>query len=326
MATALYRIADLPRGYWVPVTVAFVLKPDFGGTFSRGVQRYAGTAIGVILATAITALLNPGYWTLIVLVGIFAVGIYMFIFANYLLFATSITALIVFFVAFDGVAEWTAVTDRVLDTLIGGALHADRLLIFPTWEGERVSGRLADLIEADRRYLAAVLGAWVDPATYDADALHEVRLRRAARPHRGRGVGADRAGRALQAPWRHRHRRSTCWPACAGWPTARWRSRRCSRTSRRAPRDPRCGPLAHELGRALTELERGRARRPARAGPCRRCGTSTTRWPGRAGDAPVALETDCMVNVVDTLAHLVKPAPPVRGPSAPAARTAGARS
>ena len=172
------------------MAVAFVLKPDFGGTFSRGVQRYAGTVIGVILATAITALLNPGYWTLIVLVGIFAVGIYMFILANYLLFATSITALIVFFVAFDGVAEWTAVTDRLLDPLIGGALVLIAYLIFPTWEGERVSGRLADLIGADRKSLAALLGAWVDPATRDADALPRgPTAHSSGRAPRGRGVG-----------------------------------------------------------------------------------------------------------------------------------------
>lgn len=176
VATALYRGLDLPRGYWVPLTVAFVLRPDFGGTFTRGAQRYAGTIVGVVAATALTALLDPGDWTLAALVGVFAVGVYALLFANYALFTGSITALIVFFVAFDGVSEWTSVTDRLLDTAIGGALSLIAYALWPTWEGERVAGRVADLIDADRRYVSAVLGACVDPTRYDHDALHECRV------------------------------------------------------------------------------------------------------------------------------------------------------
>src|SRR4051794_22473198 len=176
VATALYRVLDLPRGYWVPLTVAFVLRPDFGGTFSRGAQRYAGTLVGVAAATALTALLNPGYWTLAALVGLFAVGIYALLFANYALFTGSITALIVFFVAFDGVSEWTSIGDRLLDTAIGGALSLIAYALWPTWEGERVAGRVADLIDADRRYVSAVLDACVDPNRYDHAVLHERRV------------------------------------------------------------------------------------------------------------------------------------------------------
>jgi uncharacterized membrane protein YccC len=176
VATALYRVLDLPRGYWVPLTVAFVLRPDFGGTFTRGAQRYAGTIVGVVTATALTALLDPGDWTLVALVGVFAVGVYALLFANYALFTGSVTALIVFFVAFDGVSEWTAVTDRLLDTIIGGALSLIAFALWPTWEGERVAGRVADLIDADRRYVGVVLGACVDPTRYDHDTLHERRV------------------------------------------------------------------------------------------------------------------------------------------------------
>jgi uncharacterized membrane protein YccC len=42
VAVAVYRIFDLPRGYWVALTVIVVLRPDFASTFSRGLQRYAG--------------------------------------------------------------------------------------------------------------------------------------------------------------------------------------------------------------------------------------------------------------------------------------------
>ena len=60
IAATIDRAFDLPRGYWIPLTVLFVLRPDFGSTYTRGLQRYVGTALGVVLATVITAALHPG--------------------------------------------------------------------------------------------------------------------------------------------------------------------------------------------------------------------------------------------------------------------------
>jgi uncharacterized membrane protein YccC len=320
VATAVYRLFDLPRGYWVPLTVAFVLKPDFGGTFSRGLQRYAGTIIGSVVASAITALLDPGNWTLVVLVGIFAAGIYTFIFANYLLFTTSVTALIVFFVAFDGVSEWTAVTDRLLDTIIGGALTLAAYWLWPTWEGERVSGRLADLIDAHRRYAAVVLNACIDPARYDGDALHDARLSgRRARTE------AEASVQVAQAePQKHRGDIDTDLDVLASLRRLADSTLALEAILEDAPARtarPALRPLAHDLDDALAELaavERngGALRLP----PLRDEHDTLARAEG--ADSPVAQETDLMVNAVDTLGHLLMR----DGPSAPAVQTAGVRS
>src|SRR5215212_6704599 len=304
VATALYRALDLPRGYWVPLTVAFVLRADYGSTISRGLQRYAGTVIGAILATALTALLDPGDWTLVVLVGIFAAGIYALLFANYLLSTASITALIVFFVAFEGVSEWTAVVDRLLDTAIGGALTVAAYMAWPSWEGDRVSARLADLIDADRRYLSAVIRAWVDPARYDHDAVHSARL--AARRAR---TEAEASVQIAQAePQRHRGDIDLDLDVLAGL-------RRLAdgalaleagledagaRTAR-----PQLGPLAQDLDGALERL--AAAERNGRTAP--RLPALRADHDALAGveqaDSLVAQETDRMVNAVDTLGHLL---------------------
>ncbi len=45
------------RAYWLPMTVAVVLKPDFTATFSRGILRLLGTFAGLIVATALFHLL-----------------------------------------------------------------------------------------------------------------------------------------------------------------------------------------------------------------------------------------------------------------------------
>src|SRR5919204_277828 len=328
VATALYRVLDLPRGYWVPLTVAFVLRPDFGSTFSRGVQRYAGTILGAVLATAITALLDPGHATLVVLVAAFTVGIYALLFASYLLFTASMTALVVFLVAFDGVSEWTAVTDRLLDTAIGGALTLAAYRLWPTWEGERVSGRLADLIDANRSYVRAVLSACIDPARHDADAPHE------ARPggRRARTEAEASVQLAQAEPQKHRGDIDTDLDILASL-------RRLAdgtlaleagledapaRTERPALRPPPHDPPGALAELAAVERNGGRAPRlPALRAEHDALAAS------EPADSPIAFETDRMVNAVDTLGHLLTPARlggRPGAPSAPASPTVGARS
>ena len=45
------RLAGYGRGYWVPLTVLVVLRPDFASTFQRAIMRVVGTVIGLLLAT-----------------------------------------------------------------------------------------------------------------------------------------------------------------------------------------------------------------------------------------------------------------------------------
>jgi uncharacterized membrane protein YccC len=160
VAVALYRVFPVGRGYWVPLTVIFVLRPDYGATFLRGAQRYAGTLLGVGVTTAVAALLSPGDWVDTALVIAFAWLTYATFYANYGLFTASITGLIVFLVAYEGGSTYDLALDRLLDTVIGGALALVAFALWPTWEGTgRVDDRVAAVLDADRRYLGAVLRA-----------------------------------------------------------------------------------------------------------------------------------------------------------------------
>src|SRR5229473_8552008 len=40
------RGAAAAAAYWVPLTVAIVLKPDYGSVFARALQRGIGTVVG----------------------------------------------------------------------------------------------------------------------------------------------------------------------------------------------------------------------------------------------------------------------------------------
>jgi hypothetical protein len=50
----LYRLIELPHGYWVPLTTLAILQPTVHGTVVRSLQRAAGTLVAAALIIAIT--------------------------------------------------------------------------------------------------------------------------------------------------------------------------------------------------------------------------------------------------------------------------------
>jgi uncharacterized membrane protein YccC len=196
---ALYRALDLPHGYWVPLTVLFILRPDFGSTFTRGLQRCMGTVVGVVLATLLAAAFHPGPYALALLCTVLAVGIFAFLLANYALFTASVTAFIVFFVAFGGIPEYKAAVSRLIASLIGAALTLGIYALWPTWERSTLPETTAELIERDRAFLSALLACWLDPGS-PREELSRARARaRVARTNTEAAVQ-----RALGEPTRNR--------------------------------------------------------------------------------------------------------------------------
>ena len=113
---------SLPRSYWLNMTVALVLKPDFGSTFSRGVLRLAGTYCGLMLATVLFHLTSPTSVALVVGVGILAFLMRSFGRANYGVLVIVLSALIVFLFSLTGIAPKDVIASRALNTTIGGTL------------------------------------------------------------------------------------------------------------------------------------------------------------------------------------------------------------
>ncbi len=171
LASALARALRLPHDYWVPLTVLWLLRPDFGATFTRGVQRYAGTTAGAVLATLFAATVHPGPYTLSILATALSVGIFCFMLANYGVTGACTTGWVVFVSALAGIPEFRAAADRVLDTSLGAIIALGGYLLWPTWERGEVSDTAADVIDAARRYAAAVLSCWLDPAQADRDTI-----------------------------------------------------------------------------------------------------------------------------------------------------------
>ncbi len=120
--------ARLPggRGYWVPLTVLNVLKPDWQTTATRGIDRGVGTLAGVVVVgLALTELRPgrpPGTAVLVVALGLVCWAAFTVQRANYALWSAGLVGVVVLFIALDRAPTAGAVGARALDTVIGSVL------------------------------------------------------------------------------------------------------------------------------------------------------------------------------------------------------------
>ena len=173
---AISRYTGSRRGYWLPMTVAIVLRPDFTATFTRGVLRIAGTLAGLLVSTGLVHFLMPGAGPEVFLIVFFTFLLRCFGSANYGIFVTALTALIVFLVSFNGLAPGPIMIARGLNTLAGGAIALVGYWLWPTWERTLAPDLLADMLDAYRHYLQAVRDAYLQPGGEFAARLDRTRL------------------------------------------------------------------------------------------------------------------------------------------------------
>src|SRR6202022_2086817 len=147
------------RTYWLPMTIALVLKPEFTATFTRGLLRIAGTIIGLLLATGLFHLFNPGVVLQVILIFVFVFLLRWLGPANYGIFGIAVSALIVLLLAIAGVPPKDVIWARGVNTFVGGALALLAYWLWPTWERTRVSERIAEMLDAYRNYTHA-LSRW----------------------------------------------------------------------------------------------------------------------------------------------------------------------
>jgi uncharacterized membrane protein YccC len=157
IAVAGERALHLSHGFWIPMTAAIVLKPDFAGTFSFGLLRVIGTLLGLALATALVRFAFGGDGERIVLLAVLCFGFRELTTVHYGLGVMLLTALIVVLLSFFGIAPEETMNARALSTGIGSALALFAYLAWPTWEHGRVRPALAAMLDAYRDYFLAVL-------------------------------------------------------------------------------------------------------------------------------------------------------------------------
>jgi uncharacterized membrane protein YccC len=173
---ALARGLELRRSYWLPMTIAIVLKPDFTATFSRGVLRLAGTFAGLVVATGLFHVLPPGNGVQVVLITVLMFLMRGFGPANYGILATAVTALVVLLIAMTGVSPKEVIAARGLNTVAGGVIALIAYWIWPTWERTRVAEAIAQMLDAYREYFRTIRECYITLAQPVPRELDRVRL------------------------------------------------------------------------------------------------------------------------------------------------------
>jgi uncharacterized membrane protein YccC len=178
IASVLEHVLPLPleRGYWIPLTILLILRPDFSSTFTRGVARFLGTLVGVVLTTLLIALIAPSQSLLVILAIVTAYLSFSLLYANYALFSVFITMEVIFLLSFVLPQPITLAYARAIATTIGGVLALVLYVIWPSWERSRLSDNLANRLDALRSYLDAVFTALADPKAYDDLTIYNRRM------------------------------------------------------------------------------------------------------------------------------------------------------
>jgi hypothetical protein len=134
---ATYRVLDLhDHGFWIPLTILFVMRPDREETDRRLVLRAIGTVLGLVAATAIAE--SVGGYDLVVALALTVAAALSFglLTVQYALFTAAITTYVVLLTDTLGEAALQAAGQRALGTAIGIAIAFLAFLAWPN-PGER---------------------------------------------------------------------------------------------------------------------------------------------------------------------------------------------
>ncbi len=302
LATTIYRVLQLPRGYWMPMTALLVLRPDFHDTFARGAARIAGTIVGGGIATLIVREVQPGPLGLTLLLLAFVWTCYATFRMNYTLFTIAVTGYVVFILMLSGVGEITAVTLRAIDTIAGGCLALVVYAMWPTWAAGTVRLALASMFDAQSVYVSSLLTAFANPR--GANVAQLGRLRAAARLARSNAEAL--VERMLTEPTR---KASIAPRVATGLLAAIRRNALASLTLHAGVErgidspSPGVERLAAEVQQSLSLLaESVRAERPPRPLPPLR---QTQMGISKSLNPLLAQETDHMVDAINTMAGLL---------------------
>ncbi|OLR91440.1 FUSC family protein [Actinokineospora bangkokensis] len=157
IAVLATRLLPLEHSFWVVLTVAIVLKPDFGSVFGRALLRGIGTAAGVLIGAGVLALGPPG-WGLVLLVAVMAAVLPIGQVRNYGMFSTFVTPLVLVQLDLANTGHWSLVGARLLDTALGCAIVVVfGYLLWPGSREPRVGDDLAAALDLLAEYVEEAL-------------------------------------------------------------------------------------------------------------------------------------------------------------------------
>jgi uncharacterized membrane protein YccC len=148
LAFAIYRVFNLPQGYWAVFTVVIVMQASIGGTLAASIDRTKGTALGAVVG-AFAAWVHPPTTIGLGAAMTLAVGLTAFLAAiRPSLKVAPVTAVIMLIIPVGtSISPLVAAGYRVLEIVIGGVIGVGAtLLIFPARSTSVVSAKTQEAL------------------------------------------------------------------------------------------------------------------------------------------------------------------------------------
>jgi uncharacterized membrane protein (TIGR01666 family) len=142
--------------YWILMTIIIIMRPGYGLTKQRSIQRATGTVIGGVIAFSILYL-APNHLTLSLLaISCMLLG-FSFTQTNYTVSGVFVTMYIVFLHGILSPDFVNVIQFRIIDTLTGATLafFANHFL-WPSWEYLKVPDYIEKSITANKNYLKEI--------------------------------------------------------------------------------------------------------------------------------------------------------------------------
>ena len=152
IATVLSKVHGFPHGYWLPMTIAWISRPDFAGTAVKTFARVLGTLAGLFAVVLVVVLFGSSPWVIVPTLVVTAMCVYVFVVPNYTIMTAGITAYIVALFVFAGDPLRQDVPARAIATLGAALLVLIGAYVWRTRSSESLFQQVARAADALTAY------------------------------------------------------------------------------------------------------------------------------------------------------------------------------
>ncbi len=150
------KVLEMQNPYWIMLTIIVIMRPSYGLTKERSLNRVIGTLIGAAIAIAI--ILVTQNTVIYAVISIISLPIALSIMQkNYRNAAIFITLNVIFVFALFEPNILLVIKFRIFDTLIGASLSfASIYFLWPSWEFQNVGDYIADALKNNKKFLEQI--------------------------------------------------------------------------------------------------------------------------------------------------------------------------
>lgn len=153
---ALGSLFPFQNPYWILLAIIVIIRPSYGLTKSRSIDRILGTLLGGIIAVGMVFLIqNPYVFAVLGVVSLIIA--FSMIQKNNRTSAVFITLSVIFIYAILETDVSGVIKFRLIDTVVGAALaYISMRVLWPSWESVSMRESIETAVEANREFLQKI--------------------------------------------------------------------------------------------------------------------------------------------------------------------------